>query len=148
METLIKCPCGRIAALRGARNLDICFYMPRFLRSVRLALHPAQTINQCFLKAHPERTHASVFRNERSAEIYLRALIFAVKLRRIFTGGQESGAAAYSTVRQATLTSPSGKKTSKKPQILTLASINLSKKFDYIKPVFRAQQVFGNWIWI
>jgi predicted HicB family RNase H-like nuclease len=22
--------------------------MPRFLRSVRLALHPAQTINQCF----------------------------------------------------------------------------------------------------
>jgi hypothetical protein len=26
--------------------------MPRFLRSVRLALHPAQTINQCFLNGN------------------------------------------------------------------------------------------------
>jgi len=50
-ETLINCLCGRIAALRGARNLDILSYMPRFLRSVRLALHPAQAINQGFLNA-------------------------------------------------------------------------------------------------
>jgi len=49
METLINCLCGRIAALRGARNLNIFPYMSRFLRSVRLALHPAQTINQGFL---------------------------------------------------------------------------------------------------
>ena len=49
METLINSLCGRIVALRGARNLNIFLYMPRFLRSVRLALHPAQTINQCFL---------------------------------------------------------------------------------------------------
>ena len=48
-ETLINCPCGRIAALRGARNLNIFLYMLRFLRSVRLALHPTQTINQGFL---------------------------------------------------------------------------------------------------
>jgi hypothetical protein len=47
-ETLINCLGGRIAALRGARNLDISLYMPRLLRSVRLVLHPAQTINQCF----------------------------------------------------------------------------------------------------
>jgi hypothetical protein len=50
-ETLINCLCGRIAKLfapRGARNLDIFLYMPRFLRSVRLALHPAQTIYQRF----------------------------------------------------------------------------------------------------
>ena len=47
-KALINCLYGRIAALRGARNLDIFLYMPRFLRSVRLALHPAQTINQCF----------------------------------------------------------------------------------------------------
>ena len=50
-ETLINCLSGRIAALRGARNLNIFLYMPRFLRSVRLALHPAQTINQHFPKA-------------------------------------------------------------------------------------------------
>jgi hypothetical protein len=37
------------ASLRGARNLNIFLYMPRFLRSVRLALHPAQRINQHFL---------------------------------------------------------------------------------------------------
>ena len=49
-ETLINCLSGRIAALRGARNLNIFLYMSRFLRSVRLALHPAQAINQCFLK--------------------------------------------------------------------------------------------------
>ena len=49
-KTLIYYLCGRIAALRGARNLDIFLYMPRFLRSVRLALHPAQIINQRFLK--------------------------------------------------------------------------------------------------
>ena len=48
-KALINCLCGRIAALRGTRNLDIFLYMPQFLRSVRLALHPAQTINQRFL---------------------------------------------------------------------------------------------------
>jgi len=37
--------------LRGARNLNIFLSMPLSLRSVRLALHPAQTINQRFLKA-------------------------------------------------------------------------------------------------
>ena len=64
-ETLINCLCGRIAKLScravrycqqvqivpvGSiyRNLNIFLYMPRFLRSVRLALHPAQTINQGF----------------------------------------------------------------------------------------------------
>ena len=62
METLIYCLCGRIAKLpcRAVRysewirivsirsiyrNLNISLYMPRFLRSVRLALHPAQAIN-------------------------------------------------------------------------------------------------------
>ena len=49
-ETLINCLGERIVALRGARNLDYPFDMSRFLRSVRLALHLAQTINQCFLK--------------------------------------------------------------------------------------------------
>jgi hypothetical protein len=49
-ETLINCLSGRIASLCGARNLNIFMYMPRFLRSVRLALHPAQTINQRFPK--------------------------------------------------------------------------------------------------
>jgi len=49
-EPLINCLCGRIAALRGARNLNIFLYMPRFLRSVRLALHPTQAINHRFLK--------------------------------------------------------------------------------------------------
>jgi len=64
-ETLINCLCGRIAkvqcrAVRYSkqvqfvpvcciyRNLNIFLYMSRFLRSVRLALHPTQTINQCF----------------------------------------------------------------------------------------------------
>ena len=38
-EMLINCLCGRIAALRGARNLGIFLCMgSRFLRSVRLAL--------------------------------------------------------------------------------------------------------------
>jgi len=49
-ETLINCLYGRIAALRGARNLDYPIDMSRFLRSGRLALHPAQTINQVFHK--------------------------------------------------------------------------------------------------
>ena len=43
-KTQINCLCGRIAALRGAQNLDCPFGMSRLLRSVRLALHPAQTI--------------------------------------------------------------------------------------------------------
>jgi len=51
-EALINCPCGRIASLRGARNLNIFLYMPRFLRSVRLALHPAQAITQSFPKTY------------------------------------------------------------------------------------------------
>ena len=51
METLINCLCGRIAALRGTRNLDYTVDMSRLLRSGRLALHPAQTINQGFLRA-------------------------------------------------------------------------------------------------
>ena len=49
-ETLINCLCGRIAALRGARNLNISLYMPRLLRSVRAAQYPAQIITQSFLK--------------------------------------------------------------------------------------------------
>ena len=35
-KALINCLCGRIAALRGASNLNIFLYTPRFLRSVRL----------------------------------------------------------------------------------------------------------------
>ena len=65
-ETLINYLCGRIAKLQCRavrycqqvqlvpvdtiyRNLNIFLYMSRFLRSVRLALHPAQIINQGFL---------------------------------------------------------------------------------------------------
>jgi len=68
-ETLINYLSGRIAKLQcravryyqqvqlvpvGSiyRNLNIFLYMSRFLRSVRLALHPAQTINQCFLRGY------------------------------------------------------------------------------------------------
>jgi len=58
-ETLINCLSGRIATLRGARNLNIFLYMSRFLRSVRLALHPAQTINQHFLNNLPREISAS-----------------------------------------------------------------------------------------
>ena len=47
-EPLINCLYGRIVALRGARNLDYPVDISRFLRSVRLVLHPAQTINQRF----------------------------------------------------------------------------------------------------
>jgi hypothetical protein len=47
MEALISCPGGRIATLRGARTLDYSLDMSRFLRSVRLAFHPVQAINQC-----------------------------------------------------------------------------------------------------
>ena len=49
LETRVNCLSGRIAALRGARNLNIFLYMSRFLGSVRLAIHPAQIINQGFL---------------------------------------------------------------------------------------------------
>ena len=49
METLARCLCERIAALHGARNLNILIgYMP-LLRFVRLALHHAQAFNQRFL---------------------------------------------------------------------------------------------------
>ena len=50
-EPLINCPCGRIAALRGTRSLGYPVDIPRLLRSVRLALYPAQTINQRFLSS-------------------------------------------------------------------------------------------------
>ena len=59
-EMLINSLYRRIAALRGARNLNILLYMLRFLRSVRVSakrqtLHSiyyfaAQAINQCFPK--------------------------------------------------------------------------------------------------
>jgi hypothetical protein len=68
-ETLIKWLRVRIAALRGTRNLAVYRILSWFLRSVRLwrvnnalqriystdtpftgALHPARSINQCFLK--------------------------------------------------------------------------------------------------
>jgi len=48
-EHLINCLFGRIAALHGARKLDYPVDMSRFLRSARLALHPARTITQRFL---------------------------------------------------------------------------------------------------
>jgi hypothetical protein len=51
-ETLNKWLRGRITALRGARNLNIFLYMPRFLRSVRLVLHPAQPFIQHFLNGN------------------------------------------------------------------------------------------------
>ena len=51
MEMLINYLCGRFTALRGARNLDIFPYMSRFMRSVRLTLHPVQAINQHFIRS-------------------------------------------------------------------------------------------------
>ena len=50
-ETLINCLYRRIDTLHGTRNLDYPVDMSRFLRSVRLALHPTQTINQGFLNS-------------------------------------------------------------------------------------------------
>jgi len=50
-EMLINCLCGRITALRGARNLGYPDDMSRFLRSVRFVLHPVQTIYQHFRKS-------------------------------------------------------------------------------------------------
>ena len=41
MKTLIDCLGWLIVALHGAYNLDIFLYMPRLLRFVRLAIHPA-----------------------------------------------------------------------------------------------------------
>ena len=69
-EALINRLCGRIAALRGARNLDIFLYMPRFLRSVRLALHPAQTINQRFLNTPVDCYCRGTARNPGLARIF------------------------------------------------------------------------------
>ena len=57
-EPPINCLCGRIAALRGTRSLDYPVDMPRLLRSVRLALHPAQTINQRFLREAHKSTRS------------------------------------------------------------------------------------------
>ena len=69
METLIYCLSGRIAKVQRRavryiqqvllvpvgciyRNLNIFLYMSRPLGSVRLALHPAQAINQGFPIRH------------------------------------------------------------------------------------------------
>ncbi|MCX8518747.1 MAG: hypothetical protein ORN21_01260 [Methylophilaceae bacterium] len=41
---------GRIEALRGARNLAVYLILSRFLRAVRLALHPARLVLQEFLR--------------------------------------------------------------------------------------------------
>ena len=49
-KKLIKWLRGRIATLRGTRNLAVYRILSRFLRSVRLALHPARSINQSFFK--------------------------------------------------------------------------------------------------
>lgn len=46
MGALIKYLRGRIAVLRGARNLAYVADMSRFLRFVRLALHRARRLNQ------------------------------------------------------------------------------------------------------
>ena len=43
---LQNCLHGRIAALRGARNLAVYRILSRFLRAVRLALHPARLVLQ------------------------------------------------------------------------------------------------------
>lgn len=50
-ETLNKQLRGRIAALCGARPLAYLVDMSRVLRSVRLALHPAHSLVQCFPEA-------------------------------------------------------------------------------------------------
>jgi hypothetical protein len=49
-EVLINWLRARIAALRGTRNLAVYRILSRFLRSMRLALHHARSINQRFLK--------------------------------------------------------------------------------------------------
>jgi len=49
-ETPIKYLRGRVATLLGARNPHVCLYTFRFLRALRLALHPARQLNPRFLK--------------------------------------------------------------------------------------------------
>jgi hypothetical protein len=49
-ETRNKCLRRRIASLRGTSNLAVYCILSRFLRSVRLALHPAQRLTSCFLR--------------------------------------------------------------------------------------------------
>ena len=84
-ETLINCLCGRIAIAemqRGARNLNIFLYMPRFPRSVRMSANrqilrsiyyfAAQTINQHFPR-QPTKTPNSVLRPLDEMLIYLYA---------------------------------------------------------------------------
>jgi len=44
MGTAINTFFGRITALRGTRNLAVYCILSRFLRSVRLALHPKSCI--------------------------------------------------------------------------------------------------------
>ena len=68
---ITNCLCGRIAALRGARNLNIFLYMLRFMRSVRLALHHAQIINQRFPKARFQlkRTSSASFLTRRRGRL-------------------------------------------------------------------------------
>ena len=45
MDTSIKSFSRPIAALRGARNPHVFLHTFRFLRSVRLALHPAKSFS-------------------------------------------------------------------------------------------------------
>ena len=54
MEISINIFFGRITVLRGTRNLDVQPHTPRFLRSVRLVLHPNNTFikNSLHLKSN------------------------------------------------------------------------------------------------
>ena len=61
-ETLINSLCGRIAIAympRGARNLNIFLYMPRFLRSVRKSAY-RQTLHIIFNFPHSELISVSL----------------------------------------------------------------------------------------
>ena len=49
-EVLQKRLRGRIALWRGARNLAVYRILSRFLRAVRLALHPDRLVLQEFLR--------------------------------------------------------------------------------------------------
>ena len=58
-EMLINSLCGRIAALRGARNLNILLYMLRFLRSVRVSAK-RQTLHSIHILPHSELISVSL----------------------------------------------------------------------------------------
>jgi len=94
-EPLINCLCGRIAALRGARNLNIFLYMPRFLRSVRLALHPAQAINRRFLTSALLLIAISAFAETAAAADFS-----------IFVGAEIPGSIEYRDVKMSLDNSP------------------------------------------